>query len=158
MDIFVSLAIIVALAWGISKIHPGATEFASDGDAPNRVNPSPMNSSTRSTGPQRVLSVEGTQRVQPINGFGFVKGFGLNPEWLSDLVRCTGPGLYSALPLGVQNALRVLYADGSLHGTDVVSLLGNEVPLPSDKAIYIAMITPPSGLQYAIGFVDSAAR
>ena len=110
----------------------------------------------RATAP-RPLKIEGTERVK-LQHSAFLRGFGIRPEFVTDVARYASTGTIDTFPVAVRTALHRLFTEGALKGTEVVGILFRNEPLPEGQAIYFAMVYPPRQEPYVAGFVDCAGH
>jgi len=105
----------------------------------------------------RPLNIEGAQRVK-LRYPAFLKGFGIRPEFVTDVARYATAGTIDTFPVAVRTALQRLFTEGALKGTEVVGILFRKEPLPEGQAIYFAMVYPPRQEPYVAAFVDRASH
>lgn len=105
----------------------------------------------------RPLKIEGTERVK-LTRPAFLKGFGIRPEYVTDVARYATAGTIETFPVAVRTALHRLFTEGALKGTEVVDILFRNAPLTEGQAIYFAMVYPPRQEPYVAGFVDRASQ
>ncbi|KWU17879.1 hypothetical protein [Burkholderia cenocepacia] len=105
----------------------------------------------------RPLDIDGTERPK-LQSLGFLKGYAVRPEFVTDVVRYAKAGSLDSFPQAVQHAIRVLFNDGALKGTEIVGILFRNEPLEDGQAVYFAMVNPPKQPAFAVGFVDKASH
>jgi hypothetical protein len=152
---------ILGLIWCAAKID---TLVQSRGKrATDKGASAPSASTEHSAAPQvpasapRPLDIDGTERPK-LKSLGFLKGYAIRPEFVTDVVRYAKTGPLESFPHAVQNAIRLLFTDGALKGTEIVGILFRNERLAEGEAVYFAMVNPPKQPAFAVGFVDKASH
>ncbi|EEF25046.1 conserved hypothetical protein [Ricinus communis] len=161
VEIFSYVAGILGLILAAAKIDALSQARRAKSNAKGAAAPIvPAQAPSAADGPvsaPRPLNIEGAERVK-LKHPAFLKGFGIRPEFVTDVARYATSGTIDTFPVAVRTALHRLFTEGALKGTEVVGILFRNEPLPEGQAIYFAMVYPPRQDPYVAGFVDRASH